>query len=109
VEVSKRHIDAIRRKRGELWRDRSLILHHDNALARSSLRVSQCLAGKGTSALAHPPYSPDLAPSDFWLFPKLKSVMKGKRFSDFEDIKSSVKKILTDILFWILKTVLNYG
>jgi hypothetical protein len=33
-----------------------------------------------------PSYSPDLAPADFWLFPKLKSVLKGKRFSDVEDI-----------------------
>jgi hypothetical protein len=39
----------------------------------------------------HPPYSPDLAPADVWLFPELKSVLKGKRFSDVEDIKSFVK------------------
>jgi transposase len=45
----------------------------------------------------HPPYSPDLAPADFWLFQKLKSVLKGRPFLDVEDIKSSVKKILTDI------------
>jgi transposase len=42
----------------------------------------------------HPLYSPDFAPIDFWLFPKLKSVLKGKNFSDAEDIKSSVKKFL---------------
>jgi hypothetical protein len=30
------------------------------------------------------PYSPDLAPADFWLFPKLKRMMKGQRFSDAE-------------------------
>jgi hypothetical protein len=40
----------------------------------------------------HLPYSPDLAPADFWLCPKLKSVLKGKCFSDVEDIKSFVKK-----------------
>jgi hypothetical protein len=45
VEVLKRFIDAVRRKRGELWRDRSLILH-DNAPSYSALRVSQFLAGK---------------------------------------------------------------
>jgi histone-lysine N-methyltransferase SETMAR len=97
VELLKRLIDAVRRKRGELWRDRSLILHHDIAPAHSSLRVPQFLAGKGISAMDHPPYSPDLAPADFWLFPKLKSVLKGKRSSDVEDIKSSVKKKLTHI------------
>jgi hypothetical protein len=42
-------------------------------------------------------HSPDIAPGNFWLFPKLKSVLKGKCFSDVMDIKSSVKKILTDL------------
>jgi hypothetical protein len=57
--------------------------------------VLQFLAQKGISALDHPLYSPDLAPADFWLFPELKSVLKGKCFSDVKNIKSSVKKILT--------------
>jgi hypothetical protein len=47
----------------------------------------QFLAGKVISAMDHLPYSPD-----FWLFPKLKSVLKGRCFSDAEDIKSSMKK-----------------
>jgi hypothetical protein len=59
--------------------------------------VSQFLAGKDISAMAYLPYCPDLAPGDFWLFPELRSVLKGKCFLDIEDIKSSVKKILTDI------------
>jgi hypothetical protein len=40
----------------------------------------------------HPQYSPDLAPAEFWLFPKLMSVLKGKHFLYVEGIKSSVKK-----------------
>jgi histone-lysine N-methyltransferase SETMAR len=69
-----------------------LILHHDNAPAYPSLRVSQFSAGKGISATDRPPWSPDLAPPDFWLFPELKSVLEAKRFSDVEDIESSVNK-----------------
>jgi histone-lysine N-methyltransferase SETMAR len=92
MEVLKRLIHALRRKRGELWRDRLLILHHDNASAHSTLRVSQFLAGKAISAMDHPSYSPDLSPADFWLFPELESLLKRKRFSDVEDIKSSGKK-----------------
>jgi hypothetical protein len=38
----------------------------------------------------HPPYSPDLAPWDFWLFPKLKNSLKGQRFADLPDIQSNV-------------------
>jgi hypothetical protein len=53
--------------------------------------VSQFLAGKGVSAMDHMPYSPDLTPAYFWLFPELKSMLIGKRFSDVEDTKSSVK------------------
>jgi transposase len=92
VDMLKRLIDAVRHKPGELWRHRSLILHRNNAPTHSPLCVSQFLPGKGISAMDHPLYSPDLAPADFWLFLKLKSVLKGKRFSDVEDIKSYVKK-----------------
>jgi hypothetical protein len=55
--------------------------------------VLQFLAGKGISTLDHQLYSPDLPAADFWLFPKLKSVLKVKRFSDVEDIKLYVKKM----------------
>jgi histone-lysine N-methyltransferase SETMAR len=78
VKVLKRLIDAVRRKRGELWRDRSYIFRHDNASEHSSLQVSQFLTGKGISAMDHPPYSPDLAPADFWLFLKLKECAERK-------------------------------
>jgi hypothetical protein len=67
--------------------------------------VSQFLAGKGISAMDHLPYSPELAPADFWLFPEVKSVLKGKHFSDVEDI-NRLKKILS-FLFRIIKTVLK--
>ncbi|PNF33718.1 Solute carrier family 25 member 40 [Cryptotermes secundus] len=72
VEVLKRLIDAVRCKRGELWRDQSLILYHDNAPAHALLQVLQFLVGKGIPAMDHLAYSPDLSPVNFWLFPKLK-------------------------------------
>ena len=40
--------------------------------------------------LDHPPYSPGLAPCDFFLFPKLKEVIKGVRFPDMEATKKAV-------------------
>jgi len=45
----------------------------------------------------HQPYSPDLAPCDFWLFPKLKNALKGQRFADFSDIQCNVKTLLQGI------------
>jgi hypothetical protein len=74
-----------------MWRDHSLILHHNNALVHGSLRVSQFLAGKNISAMDHPLYSPALALADFLLFQKLKSVLKGKSFLHVEGIKSPMK------------------
>jgi len=40
----------------------------------------------------HPPYSQDLAPSDFWLFPKLKETLKGQHFSLDAEVEAAVCK-----------------
>jgi [histone H3]-lysine36 N-dimethyltransferase SETMAR len=66
------------------------VLLHDNAPAHSSAVVSQFLAKRGVAVLPHPPYSPDLAPADYFLFPKIKAALKGKRFVDVLSIKSDV-------------------
>jgi len=49
------------------------------------LVVQQFLAEKSIPVITQPPYSPDLAPSDFWLFPSLKMGLKGTRFAIMED------------------------
>jgi len=49
--------------------------------------VQQFLAEKSTPVIIQPPYSPDLAPSDFWLFPTLKMGLRGARFATMEDIE----------------------
>ena len=45
------------------------------------------------------PYSPDLTPADFFLFPKLKTPMRGKRFATIEEIKEKSKQVLLAIAF----------
>ena len=50
--------------------------------AHSSKLVQQFLAKDKIVQLRQPPYSPDIAPCDFWMFPKLKMALKGKRFDD---------------------------
>jgi hypothetical protein len=55
--------------------------------------VPQVSAGKCISAMDHPPYSPDLVPAGFRLFPELTSVPKGKRFSDIENISSKFYRL----------------
>jgi len=71
--------EAIRKKRPELWNNQSWVLHHDNAPAHMSLLVRDFLAKTSTATMPQPPYSPDLAPCDFFLFPKLKNSMKGRK------------------------------
>jgi len=45
----------------------------------------------------HPPYSPDLAPCDFFLFPRMKGQKKGRRFSDVREVKKKTLEVLNII------------
>ena len=55
------------------------------------------LATKQITVLEHPAYSPDLAPSDFFLFPKIKEIMNGRHFDNIDDIRSNTTAALKDI------------
>ncbi|GFU33100.1 uncharacterized protein TNCV_4156441 [Trichonephila clavipes] len=65
------------------------MLHHDGAPARTTNLVQKFLTKHGTIQVAHPPYSPDMSPSDFFPFPKIKNTLKGHRFLDIETIKQN--------------------
>lgn len=96
-QVLRRLRDAIRRKRPTLHRSGEWRLHHDNAPAHSAQLVQQYLAKHHISQLQQPPYSPDLAPCDFFLFPKMKSTLKGHRFEDIAAIQQNATKELKSI------------
>ena len=49
------------------------------------------LATKQITVLEHAAYSPDLAPSGFFLFPKIKEILKGRHFADINYIRSNTK------------------
>jgi len=85
VEVLKCLRDRVRRVRPELWDRRQWILHHDNAPAHSALIVHEFLARNSITMLKRPPYSPDLAPCDFFLFPRCKLVLRGAAFGGCDD------------------------
>ena len=59
---------------------------HDNAPAHRALASQKKLAYLGFQCLDHPPYSPDLAPSDYHLFPGLKKQLKGRNFSSDAEV-----------------------
>ena len=48
----------------------------------------------GIKTFPHPPYSPDLAPCDFCLFPKLKEKLRGCRYERIEEMKEAVTKVI---------------
>ncbi|UYV70483.1 hypothetical protein LAZ67_7003251 [Cordylochernes scorpioides] len=87
-----------RKKRPDLWKNKNWLLHHDNAPAHTSLLVRDLLAKNNTLMMPQPPYSPDLAPCDFFLFPKLKRPMKGRRYATLDEIKRASKEELKKIL-----------
>jgi histone-lysine N-methyltransferase SETMAR len=92
IEVLKKLRERVRKKRPDLWRD-GWILHQDNAPAHNALSVKQFLAEKNITVLEHPAYSPDLAPCDFYLFPKIKSVLKGTHFLSIDEVKSKTAQV----------------
>jgi histone-lysine N-methyltransferase SETMAR len=71
-EVLRRLRENVRHRRPEIWKNGYWLLHHDNALAHTSLVVREFLTKKITTSVSHPAYSPDLAPCDFCVFPKMK-------------------------------------
>ena len=72
-------------------------LLHDNAPAHKSTTVQEYLKESGLDVLDHPPYSPDLSPCDFWLFPRLKEMQVGHRFESRCGIGSVVYQCLQHI------------
>jgi hypothetical protein len=61
--------EAKRRKKPEWWRNKTWMLHHNNAPAHMSFLVSEFLAKHETNVIPQPPYSPDLVPAYFFFVP----------------------------------------
>lgn len=83
-----------RKRRGKL--SKGVLLLQDNAPPHTAqlsvTTASQC----GYELLPHPAYSPDLAPSDFYLFPLLKESLRGRKFEDNEDVIGAVESFLDE-------------
>ena len=67
-----------------------LIFQHDNARPHVAKPVKETLELLNWEVLPHPPYSPDIAPSDYHLFRSMQSALSGERFSSYEEIKKWV-------------------
>lgn len=87
---------TVKRKRPELIQS-GFILHHDNAPSHTSRIVQDTIEKLGIELLPHPPYSPDLAICDFWLFPVLKKNLRGDKYESREDLRVAVNKTLREM------------
>ena len=81
-------LHSVHKKRYELWQDNTWLLHQDNALAHNTLSICQFLTDRLVTerivtVLDHPPYSPDLAPCDFFV-PQAQGGHQGSPFSGYE-------------------------
>jgi len=88
----KKRVARIRPEIANTW-----VLLHDNAPSHASLLVREFLAKQTVATLPQPPYSPDLAPTDFFLFPRLKSSLKGHHFGTVENVQAAVTNALKGI------------
>ncbi|UYV62539.1 hypothetical protein LAZ67_2000982 [Cordylochernes scorpioides] len=79
------YLEVLRRLKRRISRVRTDIkdtvkLHHDNATSHTAFIITNFLARSNTPLILDPPYSPELAPCDFFLFPRLKREMEGKHW-----------------------------
>jgi hypothetical protein len=89
--------EQVRRKHQERWRNQDWLLHYDNAPAHTALSVQRFLVAKNMAVVPHLSYLPDLAPCDFFLFPRVKSKLKGRRFQDVTEIQEQSLTVLQAI------------
>ncbi len=93
-----RHLkENVRRKRLELWRGRRLLLHHDNATPHTAAITLALIGSSGIDMVPHPPYSPDLVPADYFMFPRLKSGFRGHSIRNVADMQVAVMRELCQI------------
>jgi histone-lysine N-methyltransferase SETMAR len=103
AEIHRQRVEvAIRRKRPGLLR-RGVVLLHDNARPHTANRTCELLWRYNWEVLDHPPYSPDLAPSDFHLFGPLKKHLGGRRLATDGEVQQ-------DVMSWLqaLDTFLSF-
>ena len=90
---SAQYIETIKNLRRRVCRVRStspILLLHDNARPHTARAMIDALETLKVEVLSHPPFSPDLASSDFHFFPRLKRDLKGTHFTSDNEEKLAV-------------------
>lgn len=91
IEILHKLREAIKQKRrGKL--SRGILLQQDNARPHTSQATMAAITDLGFELLPHPPYSPDLAPSDYWLFASMKEPLRGRQYSCLQALASAISQ-----------------
>ena len=91
---SEYHIALLMRLNKEItkkWpqmKKKKVLFHQDNALCHKTITAMAKLHELHVKLLLYPPYSPDLALCDYWLFADLKRMLQGKTFGSNEEVIS---------------------
>ena len=83
-----------RRKRPALFKLGQWHFLQDNTPVHNSILVTDYLTKMGIKTVPQPPYSPNLAPCDFWLFLKLRDC----RYETIEEMKEAVTKVINTLI-----------
>ena len=73
-----------------------VLFHQDNAPAHKSVVAMAAVRDCGFELVDHPPYSPDLAPSDYFLFPNMNKHLAGKQYRTDDEVISAVEEFFKD-------------
>lgn len=65
-------------------------IHMDNATPHNAPDTKMQMLLTGVRRVPHPPCSPDLAPNDYWFYPRLKRNLKGKTFANLDQLEAAV-------------------
>ena len=95
--VMERLLNRIRRVRPGMCESGDRFLLYDNAPSHNTTIVKQFLAQQKVTVLDHPPYSPDLAPANYFLFPKVESHLNGRLFDSISGIQKAMTSMLNTI------------
>ena len=90
VKALKEFRKRFRRKRPANFKSGQWYFHQDNAPVHNPILVTDYLTKMGIKTVPHRPYSPDIAPCNIWLFPKL----RGCRYETIEEMKEAVTKVI---------------
>lgn len=97
TQVLPRVMASINDKAPERLRTGRILLHHDNASSHTAALTRKFIDENRLKIVPHPPYSPDLALLDFWVFPKLSERMAGCNFSREQDLARRINSELKAI------------